>query len=91
MLYRFGQHELDTAKFELTRSGEPVEVEPKILRLLSFLIENRDRVVSRGEIQQHLWGRRVVTDNALNVCNCAARRAVQFFPRRKRRRCWLGR
>ena len=76
MLYRFGNHVIDTARFELIRNGSPVDVEPKVLKLLIFLIENRDRVVSRGELHPKLWGRRLVTDNALNVCIRAARRAI---------------
>ena len=76
MLYRFGEHEIDTARFELSNSGEHVELEPRVLKLLTFLIENRDRVVSRDELHTRLWGRRVVTENALSVCIRAARRAV---------------
>lgn len=76
MLYRFGGHLLDTARFELSRKGQVVSVEPQVLRLLIFLIENRDRVVSREELQQKLWGRRLVTENALNVRIRAARRAI---------------
>lgn len=76
MLYRFGQHELDTSRFEITRDGRPIDVEPKVLKLLTLLIENRDRVVSRAELHRELWGRRIVTDNTLNVCLRSARHAV---------------
>jgi TolB-like protein len=77
MLYRFGAHVLDTARYELARKGQDVQVEPQVLRLLIFLIENRDRVVTRDELQRKLWGRRVVTDNALNARIRAARRAIE--------------
>jgi len=77
MLYRFGNHALDTARFELTRHGQAVQVEPQVLKLLIFLIENRDRVVTRDELQKKLWGRRLVTDNALNVRIRAARKAIE--------------
>ena len=65
MVYRFGDYVLDTAKFELRKRGVRLGIEPQVLRLLQFLIENRDRVVSRSEIHRKLWGRRLVTDNAL--------------------------
>jgi len=77
MLYRFGDHILDTARFELTRKRQVVQIEPQVLKLLIFLIENRDRVVPRDELQQKLWGQRLVTDNALNVRVRAARRAIE--------------
>ena len=67
MVYRFGDYVLDTAKFELRKRGVRLGIEPQVLRLLQFLIENRDRVVSRSEIHRKLWGRRLVTDNALTV------------------------
>lgn len=54
-----------------------MQIEPQVLRLLIFLIENRDRVVPRDELQQSLWGQRLVTDNALTVRVRAARRAVE--------------
>jgi TolB-like protein/DNA-binding winged helix-turn-helix (wHTH) protein len=76
MLYRFSDCTLDMARFQLCRQGRPVKAEPQVLRLLQLLIENRDRVVSRSEIHARLWGRRLVTDNALNVRMKSARRAV---------------
>jgi TolB-like protein/Tfp pilus assembly protein PilF len=77
MLYRFGDHLLDTARFELSRKGQVVPVEAQVFKLLVFLIENRDRAVTREELQQKLWGRRLVTDNALNVRIRAARIAIR--------------
>ena len=76
MLYQFGEHELDTARFALSRCGQAVAVEPQSLRLLKYLIENRDRVVSRRELHNVLSGNRVVSDNALSACVRSARRAV---------------
>jgi TolB-like protein len=76
MLYRFGEHELDTARFALSRCGLGVAVEPQALRLLKYLIENRDRVVRRQELHDTLSGSRVVSDNALSTCVRSARRAV---------------
>lgn len=76
MVYRFGDYVLDTAKFELRERGVRLSIEPQVLRLLQFLMENRDRVVSRREIHRRLWGRRLVTDNALTVRIRALRSAV---------------
>ena len=61
------------SRFELLIDKKVVPAEPQAKKLIAFLIENRDRVVSRDEIQRHLWGTRVITDNALSVCMRTAR------------------
>ncbi|HTU61269.1 MAG TPA: winged helix-turn-helix domain-containing protein, partial [Polyangiales bacterium] len=61
-IYRFGPFELDTARFELKRGGEGVDVQPKVLRLLQHLLEQRTRAVDTAELLQVLWpGTRVGT------------------------------
>lgn len=67
---------LDTAQFSLLSDDEKVDIEPQVLKLLEYLIENRDRVVSRDEIINKIFGRRIVTDNALTVRIRSARQAV---------------
>ena len=83
MLYRFNDYVLDTAKFELRKEELRLDIEPQVVRLLQFLIENRDRVVSRDEIHLRLWGRRYVTDNALAVRMRTLRAAVGDSGRRQ--------
>jgi pimeloyl-ACP methyl ester carboxylesterase/DNA-binding winged helix-turn-helix (wHTH) protein len=74
--YRFEDYELDTALYQLRRTGVPVHVEPRALDLLSFLIENRNRVVSKIEILDVVWGDRFVTEAALTTGLRTARRAI---------------
>ena len=76
MIFQFDQITLDTAQYRLCAAGEPVAVEPQVFDLLSYLIENRQRVVSRDELLEKLWKGKVVTDAALGVCLKDARRAV---------------
>ena len=92
MIYRFGDHTLDTEGFRLDTSGEEIAVEPQVFALLQFLIENRDRVVSKDAIIEHVWDGRIVSDGTLNSRINSARRAVgddgkaqaviKTFPRR---------
>ncbi len=51
-------------------------MEPQVFRLLVFLIENRDRVVSKDQIIETVWEGRIVSDATLNTRINAARRAV---------------
>ena len=76
MHYRFGSFVLDTAQFVLHDEGRKVDVGPQVFKLIEYLIENRERVVSRGELLNKVFGRRIVTDNALTVSIRAARKAV---------------
>ena len=54
-IYRFGDFELNTARFELKRVDACVAVQPKVLRLLQHLIEHRARTVSTEELLRVLW------------------------------------
>ena len=83
MLYRFGSYSLDLGRFELARDGQVVPVEPQAVKLIAYLIENRDRTVSRDQLQHHLWGATVVSDNALSVCVRTARKAIGDNGRRQ--------
>ena len=92
MIYRFSDFSLDPEAFELAHGPDKVAVEPQAFSLLQFLIENRDRVVSKDELIETVWDGRIVSDAALNSCVNAARRAVgddgkvqaiiKTFPRR---------
>ena len=76
MTYRLQGCELDPARFELRREGQPVPVEPQVLELLLYLVAHRDRAVTRAELFEQLWRGRVVTDSALNSRIKAARSAL---------------
>jgi TolB-like protein len=72
----FGEHVLDVARRELRRRGELVALEPQVCDLLIYLIENRDRVVSRDDILAAVWGGRIVSESALTTRINAARKAI---------------
>lgn len=83
MIYSFGDYELDTALFELRRDGVPCSVEPQVFDLLRFLVENRERVVSRQELFDALWPDRIVSDTALSSRMKSARKAIGDSGRRQ--------
>lgn len=57
-------------------NGVPVPVEPKAFDLLVFLIRNRERAVSKVELQDELWPGVIVTEAALTRCVMKARKAI---------------
>lgn len=76
MIYQFGHFELDLSTVELRAGGEASRLEPQVFALLSLLIENRDRVVSKDEIIEKIWEGRVVSDAALSSRIKSARQAL---------------
>lgn len=76
MIYGFNTYRLDTDRLELWRGGKAVAVEPQVFHLLQHLIENRERVVSKDELIEHVWSGRIVSDATLSSRINAARRAV---------------
>ena len=65
MVYRFDEFEVDDREFRLSDAGTPLQVEPKVLRLLLCLIENRNRLVRKQELLDKVWPDATVTENAL--------------------------
>jgi pimeloyl-ACP methyl ester carboxylesterase/DNA-binding winged helix-turn-helix (wHTH) protein len=76
VLFRFGDYALDTDRRELARNGALVAVEPQVFDLLVYLIRSRDRVVSKDDLIDGVWGGRIVSESTLTSRINAARRAV---------------
>jgi heavy metal response regulator len=47
--------ELDTVSHRARRAGRPIELTAKEYALLEFFLRNRDRVLSRTSISEHIW------------------------------------
>ena len=65
MVYRFDQFEIDDREFRFSDDHSPVSVEPKALRLLIYLIQNRSRLVRKQELLDKVWPDAMVTESAL--------------------------
>src|SRR6202035_609479 len=72
----FGDYDIDVERRELRRAKAPVHVEPQVFDLLVYLVENRDRVVSKDDLIAAVWGGRIVSDSTLTSRINAARKAV---------------
>jgi adenylate cyclase len=76
LCYLFEDYALDTERRELRRGQALVAIEPKVFDLLAFVIENRQRVVSRDDLIAQVWERRIVSESALARCISEARSAI---------------
>src|SRR5262249_11647028 len=88
-----GPFELNSSVCTLRRSGIALKLPPQPLRVLLLLIERQGEVVTRAEIQRHLWGESTFVDferginfsiNQIRAVLCddvATPRYIQTVPR----------
>jgi pimeloyl-ACP methyl ester carboxylesterase/DNA-binding winged helix-turn-helix (wHTH) protein len=76
VIYAFGDYELDTRLHELRRAGERLHVEPQVFDVLAHLFASRDRLVTKDELLDRVWGHRYVAPTTLNSRIKHARQAV---------------
>jgi class 3 adenylate cyclase len=76
LVYLFDEYSLDSELRELRRGPDIVSVEPQVFDLLTFLIRNRGRVVSKEDLLAEVWNRRIVSDSTVSSRITAARHAV---------------
>src|SRR5689334_8397786 len=74
--YRFDTVEVRPSAFAVVRYGRQLEFEPKAIRVLIYLIEHRDRAVSKDELIETVWKNTVVTDNSLTRIVAQIRREL---------------
>ncbi len=75
-MYRFGACEVDPARREIRSGGIAVHLEPQAFDLLVHLIEQRDRVITKMELLDGVWGHRFVSEANLTTRIKEIRRAV---------------
>ena len=76
MHFIFDNHTLDTERRELLCGGAAISVQPQVFDLLVYLVQNRDRVVSKDDLIASVWSGRLVSDSTLASRINAARKAV---------------
>lgn len=84
MRYVFGDFELDTQRYELRQADVTRALEPQGFKVLAYLVEQRDRVVSKSELLERLWPHQYVSEATLTQRLVAVRRALGDDGRRQR-------
>lgn len=74
--YRTGEYLIDLDSREILRAGSAIDVEAKVFDLIALLLTNRDRALSKRELNTALWNDRPVTDAALSQQLRKARRVL---------------
>jgi DNA-binding winged helix-turn-helix (wHTH) protein/TolB-like protein len=75
---RFADVEFDVKAGEIRRAGMTTRLEPQPARVLALLVERAGDVVTRAELQQHVWSGDTFVDfeRGLNYCIAQIRTAL---------------
>ena len=69
-LIRFGEFELDEQTLELRRNGTRVRIQQQPTRVLAFLLNHQNKLVTRQQLQDAIWGRGTFVDFEQNLNFC---------------------
>ncbi len=85
MLYLFDDFTLDPQLYELRHAGALCPLEPQVFAILRYLIQHRDRVVTRQELLDHVWPERFISETTLDHRVMEARQAIGDSGQRQQR------
>jgi DNA-binding winged helix-turn-helix (wHTH) protein len=72
----FGPFRLDLFQNRLWQQAQPIALRPQAFAVLRYLVLHSNRLVTKAELLQHVWGGRQVTDTVLRGCIHAIRVAL---------------
>jgi DNA-binding winged helix-turn-helix (wHTH) protein len=75
-LTQFEHFAIDASRGAVLRDGETITLRPQSFRVLQYLVANPDRLISKEELFERIWGEAVVTDDSLAQCLVDIRRAL---------------
>src|SRR5207247_135994 len=76
MIYAFKEYLLDADRRELRCGAALIAAEPQTFDLLLYLIQNRERVVSKDDLLAAVWSGRIVSESTLSSQITAVRHAI---------------
>src|SRR5581483_6980592 len=76
MPVHFGDFTLDESRRQLLRGAEPIHLSPKAFQLLSILVQESPRAVSKSDLQERLWPDTFVTEGNLSSAVAELRSAL---------------
>jgi DNA-binding winged helix-turn-helix (wHTH) protein len=76
VVIRFGQCAIDLDRMEIELEGTRQPVQPQVFEVIAYLVTRRDRVVSKEELLDNVWGDRFVGESALTSRIKSARQAL---------------
>ena len=75
-VFRFSDIEVREREFSLLKAGKVLAVEPKAFRVLLHLLRNPQKLISKQELLNSVWGDTAVTEGSLTRCIWLLRRLL---------------
>jgi len=75
-VFRFADVEVREHEFSLLKAGKVLPVEPKAFRVLLLLLRNPQKLISKEELLNAVWGDTAVTEGSLTRCIWLLRRLL---------------
>jgi DNA-binding winged helix-turn-helix (wHTH) protein len=82
LIIRFGEFRLDLLRRQLFQNDRDVHVTPKAFELLTILVEQRPRALSKEDLYRSLWPSTFVAEANLSVLVAELRAALGDTPKR---------
>src|SRR5215510_7573881 len=74
--YQFKDFVLDPDRRELARGSGAIVIGPQVFDLLIYLVQNRERVVTKDNLIDVVWGGRIISESTLTSHINAVRKAI---------------
>ena len=68
VIYYFAHCVLDTGLHTLHRAGQSTQLSRKVFEVLCYLIEHRERLVSKQELCEQVWEGLAISDATMESC-----------------------
>src|SRR5580698_4255423 len=75
-IFRFGDIEVREREFSIVKAAEVLPVEPKAFRVLLMLLRNPQKLISKEELLNAVWGDTAVSENSLARAIALLRRVL---------------
>src|SRR5579859_6490462 len=75
-IFHFADFELNERNFSVTKAGKVLPMEPKVFKVLQFLVHNPGRVVTKDELLNAVWNDCSVSESSLSRSVAILRRLL---------------
>jgi DNA-binding winged helix-turn-helix (wHTH) protein len=76
LVFSFADVQIREREFCILRNGEVLSVEPKAFRVLLFLLRNPQKLITKEELLDAVWGDIAVSENSLTRSVALLRRLL---------------
>ncbi len=73
---RFGPFQIDPRTWLLTRDNQPVDLSPRLVEILGFIVSRSGQIVTKDELLEKFWPDVNVTENTLTRAIADIRKAI---------------